>query len=544
MVSCGRRRLMLALALLCVLVVLKLWLLAEPNPNASPVFVVTPRRGQGGRTHAASKELQTQTGMEVPPERLWHLDPKGGAPLVPFIEGMMSLAARAGATGVLLEWEDMFPFTSPLAELSAHNAYSLKDVARIMQAAKGAGLSVIHLVQSLGHMEYALKQQKWADLREGESPGEACPTNPGTARLVLEAVEQIMTAAPSPFLHIGADEVFTLGQCQRCRSKGVAPLQLYVDHVAQVARSAKARWDVKVLIWDDMLRHASSTLLHSLAGLVEPVVWAYGPDVTRMVPPYILRAYAAVFPRVWLAPAFKGATSPRSVMPNIARHAANTLAWVQEGQRMRRHAGLHVAGIIITGWSRYDHFAVLCELLPSSTPSLVLTMLTASRGFLTAATLRDTHTLLQCPPHVVLDPARDPQLWAARDCDFAGANLADLIHRYVTLRDNIKLVAREAEEVGAWFTPYNIRHNFSSPSRLREATRELPSLLSTLADLYAEVRAVLPQYHNPATVEEWIEQHLLPLNQTLSRFNRSFNALMKVKAWPRRPLGGKDPPPT
>ncbi|XP_037774547.1 hexosaminidase D-like, partial [Penaeus monodon] len=240
MVSCGRRRLMLAVALLCVLVVLKLWFVADPNPNASPVFVVTPRRGQGGRTHAASKELQTQTGMEVPPERLWHLDLKGGAPLVPFIEGMMSLAARAGATGVLLD---------------------LKDVARIMQAAKGAGLSVIHLVQSLGHMEYALKQQRWADLREGESPGEACPTNPGTARLVLEAVDQIMTAAPSHFLHIGADEVFTLAQCQRCRSKGVAPLQLYVDHVAQVARTAKARWGRQsVDLGTTCLRHASSSM--------------------------------------------------------------------------------------------------------------------------------------------------------------------------------------------------------------------------------------------------------------------------------------------
>ena len=32
-----------------------------------------------------------------------------------------------------------------------------------------------------------------------------------------------------------------------------------------------------------------------------------------------------------------------------------------------------------SGWSRYDHFAVLCELLPVAVPSLVLDLITISR---------------------------------------------------------------------------------------------------------------------------------------------------------------------
>ena len=32
------------------------------------------------------------------------------------------------------------------------------------------------------------------------------------------------------------------------------------------------------------------------------------------------------------------------------------------------------------GWSRYDHFAVLCELLPASLPSLVINLMVASLG--------------------------------------------------------------------------------------------------------------------------------------------------------------------
>lgn len=529
-----------------VMVIFVVWVLPrEPTAHEPPVFLVTPRHGHLSRVHnTPGEELHTQPGAEVPPDRLWHLDLKGGAPRIEVIERMMTLAARAGATGVLVEWEDMFPFTGDLTNLSAYNAYTPEEVRRVETSAKSAGLTIVHLMQSLGHLEYALKLPQWEGLREGESPGEACPSHPGTARLVIEAVGQIMAVVPTSIIHIGADEVFTLAQCQRCQARDLAPLQLYVEHVANVARHLKRKWGVRVLVWDDMLRHAPSHLLHTLAGLVEPTVWAYGPDVSRMVPPYILRTYSAIFPKVWLAPAFKGATGPRAIMPDVARHAANTLAWVQVGQRMRRYANLNVAGIVITGWSRYDHFAVLCELLPPSAPSLVLTLLTASRGFMTPATLHDAHILLDCPPHVMLDPARDPHLWAARDCAFPGANMASFLHRYARLRDDIKAMQREAKETGGWLTDYNIRYNFSSPKRVREATTDLRSFTSTLRDLYGEVEAVLGQYHNNATVLEWTEQHLVPLNLTLSTLARTAAALLSHKTWPRRPLERRPPPGT
>ncbi|KAG7169149.1 Hexosaminidase D-like 3 [Homarus americanus] len=540
--KCRRRRLGLVMGALTVAgVVAVLWLVSNASPILkNPIFLVTPRQSHLPRVyHTPGVELHTEVGTEMPSDRLWHLDLKGGAPRIKVIEGIMMLAARAGATGVLLEWEDMFPFSGALANLSARNAYTHEEVKHIATAAKTAGLTMVHLMQSLGHLEYALKLPQWVMLREGESPAEACPSHPGTARLVIEAVNQLMEAVPTSIIHIGADEVFTLAQCKRCQAREQAPLRLYVDHVAHVAQHVKSRWGVRVLVWDDMLRHAPSYLLHSLAGLVEPTVWAYGPDVSRMVPPYILRTYSAVFPRVWLAPAFKGATGPLAIMPDAARHAANTLAWVQVGQRMKHYANLNVAGIVITGWSRYDHFAVLCELLPPSTPSLVVTLLTASRGFMTPATLHDAHTLLDCPPHVMLDPARDPHLWAARDCAFPGANMVSFLHRYVRLRDDVKTLQREAEERGGWLTAYNIRHNFSSPNRVREYMTNLRSFISALKDLHGEAEAVLTQYHNTATVEEWTEQHLLPLNLTLSKFTSVSATLLSHKTWPRRPLEGR-----
>ena len=514
-------------------------LLGAPTPFSVPAtaFLGITGRSQAPRLHQSTQtRLQTYPDAAVPADRLWHLDLKGGAPKVEVLEGVMTLAARAGATGVLVEWEDAFPYTGPLANLSAHTAYTREEVHRIAEAARGAGLTLVHLMQSLGHLEYALKQPQWAGLREGESPAEACPSLPAAARLVTDAIDQLMALVPSPMVHIGADEVFTLGQCARCRARDMTPLNLYLHHVLHVAKHIRTRWGVRVLMWDDMVRRAPLQALRTLAGVAEPVVWAYGPDVTRMVPPYVLRTYAAIFPRVWLAPAFKGATGPRAIMPDAARHAANTLAWVQVAQRMH-HARLNTAGVIITGWSRYDHFSVLCELLPPATPSLVLTLLTASRGSLTPASLQDAHALLDCPPHVMLDPAQDRHLWAARDCAFPGANVVGFLHRFARLRDDVQDLHREAHDKGGWLTPYNIKYNFSSPKRVRQATVNLKVFSSSLKGLYEEARAVLSQYHDVHTAREWTEQHLDPLNTTLASVRRAANTLLSFTAWPRRPLG-------
>ncbi|XP_063880000.1 hexosaminidase D-like [Scylla paramamosain] len=509
---------------------------SRPFPGRDPVFLEATGHSQAPQLYRSTHtRLQTHPDTAVPADRFWHLDLKGGAPRVEVLESLMVLAARAGATGVLVEWEDAFPYTGALANLSAHTAYTMQEVHRIAEAAKGAGLTLVHLMQSLGHLEYALKLPQWAELREGESPAEACPSRPATARLVTDAIDQLMSAMPSSLVHIGADEVFTLGQCSRCRARDMTPLNLYLHHVLHVAKHVRTRWGVRVLMWDDMVRRAPVQALRALAGVAEPVVWAYGPDVTRMVPAYILRTYAAIFPKVWLAPAFKGATGPRAIMPDAARHAANTLAWVQVAQRMQ-HARLNVAGLIITGWSRYDHFSVLCELLPPSTPSLVLTLLTASRGSLTPASLQDAHALLDCPPHVMLNPAQDRHLWATRDCAFPGANVAALLHRFARLRDDVKDMHHEAEEKGGWLTPYNLRYNFSSPARVREATMSLRSLSSSLKEMYEEARAVLSQYHDTHTTKEWTEQHLDPLNTTLTSLRRAATTLLSFTVWPRRPL--------
>jgi hexosaminidase len=107
----------------------------------------------------------------------------------------------------------------------------------------------------------------------------------------------------------------------------------------------------------------------------------YVEDVDRFVDTLTWANYGEVFSHIWAASAYKGAFGERLFSVNIQRHVGNNLAWLEV---MRREtlssAKLSFRGIVLTGWSRYDHFAVLCELLPVAIPSLILNLVVVSQG--------------------------------------------------------------------------------------------------------------------------------------------------------------------
>ena len=78
--------------------------------------------------------------------------------------------------------------------------------------------------------------------------------------------------------------------------------------------------------------------------------------------------------RVWGASAYKGASEPDAVWVPLARHIQNHIMWLE------RHRRTPLCGIILTGWSRFNHTAALCELLPAAIPSLCLCLSTLRNG--------------------------------------------------------------------------------------------------------------------------------------------------------------------
>ena len=157
----------------------------------------------------------------IPRQRVVHLDFKGAPPLMPYLKSILPLLKEAGATALLVEYEDMFPYWGRLKNIAAKNAYTIDEVKGLQRWATKYGMMVIPLVQTFGHLEHALKLADFYDLREVSAyPQSLCPSRNGSWQLVTEMIDQMTELhRDAKWLHIGCDEVFQLGMCSICTEK-------------------------------------------------------------------------------------------------------------------------------------------------------------------------------------------------------------------------------------------------------------------------------------------------------------------------------------
>lgn len=143
-------------------------------------------------------------------ERIVHFDLKGAPPKPSFFKQFIPFIKQFGATGVLLEYEDMFPFEGDLANAKNGNAYSAEDVNMIIKLAKENGLKIIPLVQTYGHLEWLLKVEKFAHLREvSEYPQVITPCLDESYKVIFEMIDQIIKYhSDVTEFHVGCDEVY------------------------------------------------------------------------------------------------------------------------------------------------------------------------------------------------------------------------------------------------------------------------------------------------------------------------------------------------
>ena len=513
-------------------------------PNRAPVYYPQERRPaiklEDSNDLSNYQESPTETPAPyVPQHRLVHLDLKGAPPTINYLKKVLSMSLDLGATGVLLEYEDMFPWTGRLAVAAATNHYTKAEVEDLLEHCKTIGLEVIPLVQTFGHLEFVLKHKEFAYLRDvAEMPESLCPCHNDTMAVVRDIIDQVMAIhRGAAMLHIGCDEVFHLGECSECL--GGSRTSIFTEHVVRVAQYASTVHKVKPIIWDDMLRNMLIEEMQPLASLVEPMVWVYAEDVYRFVPSYTWDRYAQVFPHMWTASAFKGAHGETLVVPDSKRHLTNNLNWINlMGQEEPKLEG-GFRGIVITGWQRYDHFAVLCELLPAGLPSLALDLVTTSHGFFNASLSKQLFKGLSCGEHSTnlhgsgINLDKDNFLWDTMSwCFFPGANFFKVTKQLVRLEVEVEEFFKKVQNKKGWLTEYNIRHNMSSPFRIDEvyiqngnfplqnkSSQLLEDWSRTMHDVVSLMRTskeALAEMFDRFTVAEWIEQKLYPMYRYLT----------------------------
>lgn len=334
-----------------------------------------------------------------------------------------------------------------------------------------------------------------------------------------------------------------MGECDVCRLE--LHENLFLRHVRNVATLIREKYpNLRIIIWDDMLRHLSQQSIQEfgLGALVEPMIWVYAEDIYRFVQPQVWEKYAVIFKTAWTASAFKGAYGETLYVPDARRHLENNLRWLDVMQQQASAFKRGFSGIVLTGWQRYDHFAVLCELLPAAIPSLAIDLVAVSHGFFNASLRAKFLSILSCPqpnvhssPFINLDT--DPHLWEKLGrCMFPGSPFFRLTYRLHNAENEALDFLKTTKQQKGWMTDYNTRHNYSLPLRIDELTADLPRIYHGLVSLARSAADAMRDVYDFFTISEWIEQRIYPYVIELEKVQNYSSILKRMEVWPARPL--------
>ncbi|XP_014241862.1 hexosaminidase D-like isoform X2 [Cimex lectularius] len=427
----------------------------------------------------------------------------------------------------------MFPYTS--LDVSAKNAYSKNDIADILTMANKSSLEIIPLIQTFGHLEFVLKLEKYMHLREvNKYPQAICPSKEQSLEVLKNMIDDVMLMHKGyiEYLHIGCDEVYQIGECNDCKVRNYNNKwnneDLFLAHVTTLATYIRTVYPgVTPLIWDDQMRSISLTQLSSwkIGDLVEPVIWKYTTDVEAYLTGDLWDKYKIIFPNVWFGSAFKGAKFPDTMISPVEYYFDIHRSW--KSVIAMYSNDVNFKGGILTGWQRFDHFSILCELLPVAIPSLAINIMYLSSNI---------KTLSELSVHVQKITGCSVFIYGDKRCSFPGNSLHEEIAKFSQLIYRIKLAKNHSIFKG-WMTSYNLDNAFSNPSHVEEISKEILSLYMELMELETSIEMAMDEVYNNATTKEWINVYLEPYKNELKMIVDGRNKILATDHWPKRPIG-------
>lgn len=193
---------------------------------------------------------------------------------------------------------------------------------------------------------------------------------------------------------------------------------------------------------------------------------------------------------------------------------------------------INFQGIFLTGWQRYDHFAVLCELLPVAVPSLAM-CLNLLRGTYESpfSPPMETAKLLHCEqPYGLMGPA-----FGTPKCHYPGGDILEAVLKFQQLVQDYEAITGDSRVKG-WITDYNIEHSFSSPQYVISALMQIDMIKAELDALDGEFTTAMIEVYDNYTIDEWKETYLKPFEKQVLLYYTAKEKLLARTSWPRRPL--------
>ena len=202
---------------------------------------------------------------------------------VPAVLRFFDKAHDAGMNMVFLYLEDRIKTkTYPYADDA--ESYTPDQIREMVAYAEKLGLELVPVVSPVGHTGRFLKHEELKHIAElrGKIAGAyneagverymaTCPQLPATHEFFDAYLKEVAELFPSPFFHIGFDEIWDMGFCELCKHKSIA--DLYYEAVTHFHDVLKA-CGKDCMIWDDMLEQFP-WVLEKLPRDIIPCAWFY-----------------------------------------------------------------------------------------------------------------------------------------------------------------------------------------------------------------------------------------------------------------------------
>ncbi len=263
---------------------------------------------------------------------------RGPFPTLAFMKHQIRVLASFKANIYSPYFEHTLAYSeNPIAAMPG-GSFTPSEAAELVRYATRYHIIIVPEQESFGHLHHVLKYDLYRDLAETPHGHVLAPGQAATIPLIHSWFEQIAKEFPGPFMHIGADETFELGQGQTreaLKKNGYGPT--YVDFLIRIHASL-APLNKRLLFWGDIGGDDPKAVANISKDMIA-VPWNYWntSGFDKMIEPFKQQGI-----ETWVA---SGANNWSEVYPNNNTAFGNIQGFIRDGQR------LGSTGSLVTVWN-------------------------------------------------------------------------------------------------------------------------------------------------------------------------------------------------